>query len=274
MKKSLFMFLSMLCLSLTLPAQKHFELPLWNHGEGVCADSDAADAKLLCFLPDRPNGQAIVICPGGGYHNLCSDYEGTNFASLFCSRGISGFVLLYRLPRQRSEVPLADAQQALRIVRRHAAEWHIDPAQVGIMGSSAGGHLAATTATHFTDDQTRPSFQILLYPVITMDLSYTHKHSRENLIGFHPTDEQVYKYSNEKMVTSMTPRAFVALSCTDKIVPVDNSLRYVSALAAQGVQCSLHMYPEGYHGFGAHNDFKDYDIWTKELFRWLDKEVK
>jgi len=259
---------------LNTKAQHVFEMPLWNSGYGNCLDKDASDANITGFLSDNPNGEAIIICPGGGYRMLCSDYEGSEFAPIFNKNGISLFVLKYRLPKQRNNVPLADAQQALTIVRNHAKEWKINPSAIGIMGSSAGGHLASTVATHFTNADNRPDFQILLYPVITMNPAFTHKGTYNNLIGPKPSKEIELNYSNEKQVSENTPPAFVVLSCDDKIVPVKNSLVYVEALASHGVQCSLHMYPEGYHGFGAHTNFKDFDIWIPELLRWLKKEIK
>lgn len=274
MKRFILISMAVLAIAFSASAQRHFEMPLWNSGYGICNDSDATDAFMNVYLAEEPNGEAIVICPGGGYSKLCSNYEGWDFAPIFNNKGISLIVLNYRLPKQRSTVPLSDAQQALTIVRKNATKWHINPNAIGIMGSSAGGHLASTAATHFTNADNRPDFQVLLYPVITMDPTFTHKGTHNNLIGVNPTKEQEILYSNEKQVTENTPKAFVVLSCTDKIVPVKNSLIYVEALARNGVQASLHMYPDGYHGFGAHKEFEDYDIWIKELLRWLDTEVQ
>ncbi|MGN1214339.1 MAG: alpha/beta hydrolase, partial [Bacteroidaceae bacterium] len=174
-------------------AQKSFELPVWQAGE--CGDTDSGDARLYCYLPEVANGKAIIICPGGGYKYLAMDHEGHQFAPLLNKEGMAVFVLKYRMPEGRYEVPFADAAQAMRIVRAHAKEWGIK--KVGIMGSSAGGHLATTLATHYTDTITRPDFQVLLYPVVTMNEKYTHKGSRDNLLGKEQTQELVDKYSNE-----------------------------------------------------------------------------
>lgn len=267
MKKILFILATLFAATLCINAQRSFDLPLW---EGNDVKDDAADARLYVYLADKPNGQAVVVCPGGGYHFLAMDYEGHMFAPWFNSNGISTFVLKYRMPKQRHEVPLSDAEQAMRIVRNHAKEWGINPDNVGIMGSSAGGHLASTLATHFSSKETRPDFQILLYPVITMD-NNSHMGTHNNLIGKNASTELEEKYSNEKQVKDDTPRAFIVLSAKDELVPVKNSLSYAQALLDKGIQVSLHMYPGGYHGFGYKDDFKDASIWKKELMRWLKR---
>ena len=272
MKRILLLFFALSTLSIG-QAQRHFDIQIWNDGEGVCQDSDANVPQMLCYLADNPNGQAIVVCPGGAYCNLSRVGEGTGFAKPLNMRGVSVFVLYYRLPKQRCTVPLADAQQAISIVRRHAQEWGVNPNRIGIMGSSGGGHLPSTAATHFTNADNRPDFQILLYPVITMDPSYTHHFTHDNLLGKNPSKELELLYSNEKQVTEQTPPAFIVLSCTDKVVNVRNALTYANALAEHHVQASLHMYPEGYHGFGSHVEFKDHDKWMNELFQWLDTEI-
>lgn len=272
MKKTfIYLFLFLFMFSLNSVAQKTFELPLW---EGAQVKDDAADARLYVHLADQPNGQAIIICPGGGYAMLAMDHEGHDFAPCLNKNGISLIVLKYRMPKQRSLVPLSDAQQALRVVRAHAKEWGIDAGNVGIMGSSAGGHLASTAATHYDSKETRPDFQILLYPVITMDASFTHGGSRQNLIGTNPTNETVEKFSNEKNVTDDTPRAFIVVAAADNAVPVKNSLAYTQALIDHKVPVSLHVYPGGYHGFGYRKSFKDADIWQDELLRWLKRDGK
>ena len=167
---------------------------------------------------------------------------------------------------------LADAEQAMRVVRAHAAEWGIDPNNIGIMGSSAGGHLAATLATHYGSKETRPDFQVLLYPVITMDKSYTHMGSHDQLVGQDASPELEQKYSNEKQVTAETPRAFIVTPAADNIVPVKNTLNYAQALIDHKVPCSVHIYPGGFHGFGSQMSFKDAEIWHQELLRWLQRD--
>jgi acetyl esterase/lipase len=194
------------------------------------------------------------------------DHEGHDMAAWFNAQGITYAVLKYRMPNEHHEVPLSDALQAIRLVRKHAEEWNIE--KVGIMGSSAGGHLASTAATHYTDDS-RPDFQILFYPVISMDLSICHKGSRERLIGKIPTDELVQLYSNELQVSAQTPPAFIMHSSDDRVVPVENSLRYYQALVKNKVPASLHCYPTGGHGWGYNDNFKYKRQWTGELEKWL-----
>lgn len=270
MKKTLVTLISILLFSLCGQAQKSFELPLW---EGSQIKDDAADARLYVRLADNPTGQAIVICPGGAYMMLAMDIEGFDFAPWFNHNGISLIVLKYRLPKQRNLIPLTDAEQAMRVVRQHAKEWGIDPHNIGIMGSSAGGHLASTLATHYSSEETRPDFQVLLYPVITMDPSFTNWGTHNNLIGEKPSKELEEKFSNEKQVTEATPRAFIVVSAADDGVFVKNSLAYTQALIDHKVPVSLHVYPGGFHGFGYNKDgnFKDADIWHTELLRWLQR---
>lgn len=268
MKKIFIVAVAMMLISLSVGAQRSFELPVWN--EGQCKDADYGVARLYCYLPEVPNGKAIVACPGGAYMGLAIDHEGKNFAPLLNKAGYALFVLKYRLPAGRYTVPMADAEQAMRIVRSHAKEWGIN--KVGIMGSSAGGHLASTLATHYKDSLTRPDFQVLLYPVITMDEKYTHMGSRNALLGNNPTSQLVAEYSNELHVPDKAPEAFIVLSSGDLAVPVYNSLQYAQALVNKGVLVDLHMYEGGYHGFGYSTSYADHDQWIGELMYWLNKQ--
>ena len=262
-----------------LYAQQKFEFSLWPNGapntNGIVEQESEARANrptnitsptLTVYVAKNSNGKAIVACPGGGYVHLAMDHEGHDMAAWFNAQGITYAVLKYRMPNEHHEVPLSDALQAIRLVREHAEEWHIE--KVGIMGSSAGGHLASTAATHYTDDS-RPDFQILFYPVISMDLSICHKGSRERLIGKTPTDELVQLYSNELKVSAQTPPAFIMHSSDDRVVPVENSLRYYQALVKNKVPASLHCYPTGGHGWGYNDNFKYKRQWTGELEKWL-----
>ena len=266
MKRVIVVISALFFLLIGCPAQKSQEIHVWT---GNQVKDDMVNAVLHVHLADKPNGQAIIICPGGGYAGLCTGYEGNDFAPIFNKEGISLITLVYRLPNHRSEVPLADAEQAMRIVRSHAKDWGIQ--KIGIMGSSAGGHLASTLATHYTSAETRPDFQILLYPVITMDKSYTHMGTHDNLIGEKATADQEDLYSNEKHITCQTPPAFIVVSADDKTVPLRNTLNYTDALINHNVPCSVHIYPGGFHGFGCKADFKDADIWIPELLRWLKR---
>lgn len=265
------LLLSLLAALTFLPVSAQTTIRLWTGSEDT--EGDASDAQLLAYLPAQCNGKAVIICPGGAYVGLALDIEGTDFASWFRKQGIAAFVLKYRMPKGRNGIPLKDAEKAMRIVRGNAEKWGINPDNIGIMGSSAGGHLASTLATHYSSDESKPDFQILLYPVITMDKSYTHMGSRVNLLGNSPTADLVRAYSNELQVKSTTPPCFIAVSAKDELVPVKNSLTYTQNLIDKGVPVALHVYPGGYHGFGFRSDFKDHDIFLTDLQDWLDKEI-
>ncbi|WP_347075197.1 alpha/beta hydrolase, partial [Bacteroides uniformis] len=178
-------------------------------------------------------------------------------------------VLKYRMPNGHHEVPLSDAEQAIRMVREHAAEWGVNPQRVGIMGASAGGHLAASLATLYSSDKTRPDFQILFYPVISMQKGVTHGGSRKNLIGENPSQELEQKYSLERQVSPRTPQAFIMLSSDDDAVPPINGIGYFLALRDHKVPASLHAYPTGGHGWGFRDNFTYKRQWTEELEKWL-----
>ena len=237
--------------------------------------SMAAEADYAVFLPDsdRATGQAVVICPGGGYAGVSYAHEGIAVARWLNERGIAAVVLRYRMPNGHAEIPLKDAQTAIETVRRNAEKWHVDPDQVGIMGFSAGGHLASTVSTHFTYEGDRPDFSILIYPVITLDERSVHLGSRQNLIGRDAPIEQVDLYSNHKQVTARTPGAFLALSDDDKTVPPLNSLLYYKALKTFGIPAELHIYPSGGHGWGWRESFAYHDELTASLDRWL-REIR
>jgi len=227
-------------------------------------------AELTVYLPNEKTatGRAIVICPGGGYEYLEFEKEGTNWASFFNPEGIAVFVLKYRMPKGDYRVPISDAEEAIRIVRKNAEKWFINTRRVGIMGSSAGGHLASTIATH-SKDNAKPDFQILLYPVITMDPSYTHLGSMNNLLGENPTEELINEYSNEKHVSAETPRAFIILSDDDNVVPPLNAINYYKECNSNKVSSSLHIYPTGGHGWGSRTTFTYHLEVIQELKMWL-----
>lgn len=238
-------------------------------------------------LPSRGNatGQVVVVCPGGGYGGLAYDWEGTDIAGWLNSRGIAAVILRYRMPadgdvaHQKWLCPLLDAQRAIRFTRAHAAEWALDPAKVGIMGFSAGGHLASTAGTHFdagdakaTDPidrfSSRPDFLILVYPVISMG-EYTHSGSRENLLGKTPSEIQLRFYSNEIQVTAETPPTFLVHAGDDDAVPVQNSLLFYQALIANKVPAELHVYPHGGHGFSLALGRGRLQDWPQLCARWM-----
>jgi acetyl esterase/lipase len=239
-------------------------------------------------LPARGSatGQAVVICPGGGYAGLAYDWEGTDFAGWLNSQGIAAIILRYRLPvdgdvaHEKWLVPLLDAQRALRLTRAHAADWGINPAKVGIMGFSAGGHLASTAGTHFDAGDaaapdpvdrigSRPDFMILVYPVISMLQPSTHGGSRKNLLGENPPEERVRHYSNELQVSAETPPTFLVHAGDDSAVPVANSLLFYQALLDHKVPAELHVYPQGGHGFSLALGKGRLQDWPQVCARWL-----
>lgn len=226
---------------------------------------------LSVFRAQHPCGTAIVMCPGGGYHDVWYGHEGNMMAEWLRAQGITLAVLKYRMPNGHHAIPLEDAQRALELMRQHADEWGCQ--RVGIMGASAGGHLASTAATHFTTPENRPDFQVLLYPVITMETGITHDGTRYFLIGGQPSDDLIALYSNELQVTPQTPPAFIVASSDDGLVPVENSLRYYSALLSHGVGATMHLYPYGGHGWGFRDSFACKPLWTAELSQWL-RELK
>lgn len=262
-------------------AQQTMDIDLWPNGlpnsNGVDKTQPYDDSKqnfkpsIRIFLPeaDKADGRAVVCLPGGGYSHLATDHEGYAWAPFFNDRGIALIVLKYRMPRGHAEVPQSDVREAFRLVREHASEWNINPRRVGIMGSSAGGHLASTIATH-TDSVNAPAFQILFYPVVTMNPSLTHKGSRNGFLGSEtPEKEMVQLYSNEMQVTPSTPPAIMLLSDDDTVVPSPNSINYYLALKRNRVPASLHVYPSGGHGWGIRTNFKYHTQMMADLDAWL-----
>lgn len=223
--------------------------------------------KLEVYKAKNPNGICILECPGGGYTMLSDTHEGRQMADWFNALGITYCVLEYRMPFGFSDVPFHDAERAMQIIHEHAEEWGVKT--IGVMGCSAGGHLASTLATHYTSAQTRPDFQILMYPVITMDRSYTHMGSFENLLGTNPSQQLIDKYSNEKQVNAQTPPALMILSADDNTVDPKNAIEYYYALRKAGVSASLHIYPLGGHGYGVIDSFQYKRQWTAEVEKWL-----
>ena len=273
----------MLASQLLLMAQSlpWVDIDLWPDGlpnsNGIDLTQPYDDSRqnfkptIRVFLPDasRADGRAVVCLPGGGYTHLATDHEGYDWAPFFLERGIAFIVLKYRMPRGVTEVPISDAKEALRLVRSHAEEWHIDINKVGIMGSSAGGHLASTVATH-SDADTAPNFQILFYPVISMQKGVTHQGSHDGLIGRNATAEMEHLYSNATQVTPQTPPAIMLLSSDDTAVPPLNSVEYYLALRKAGVSATLHIYPSGGHGWGNRETFRFHSSMLNDLSDWLE----
>ena len=241
------------------------------------------EPTLKCFLTNNKGGKntAVIIYPGGAYSHLSHQDEGDKVAKWLQSIGISAFVLKYRLPsdvimKNKTIGPLQDAQEAIRTLRRNADEWNLDASKIGIMGFSAGGHLAATLSTHYNDkvyeskDNTsaRPDFSILIYPVISMEDGITHAGSKENLLGKIASSEMIAKYSNEKQVNESTPKAFLVHATDDKAVPAENSINYYLALKQNKVPVEMHLYENGGHGFGL-GIVGTNKYWTNACEKWL-----
>jgi len=234
---------------------------------------------------DKANGTSVIVFPGGGYANNAIGHEGYAVAKALNQLGVSAFVVKYRIPDDSTMInkeigPLQDAQRAIQIVRERAGEWKLNPAKVGIMGFSAGGHLASTAGTHFTksvienkaNTSLRPDFMILLYPVISFNDSIAHIGSRKQLIGLHPAADKIREYSNELQVTSQTPPTFLVHAGDDVTVKVQNSIDFYLALLKNKVPAEMHIYPKGGHGFGMENPTTS-DRWMDRLANWLNSSL-
>lgn len=250
--------------------------------EGRCIEK-ISNPEMEVFLPEKEKatGAAVLILPGGGYRVVCVHHEGYDLARWLAERGIAGIVLKYRLPsdeimENKSVGPLQDAQEAMRVIRRNAIKWNIDPQKVGVMGFSAGGHLASTLSTHYDEkvyevkDNTsaRPDFSILVYPVVTFDESFAHMGSRINLIGEKPDPEMIQHFSNELQVNQKTPPTFLVHSADDEAVPVSNSIRYFEALQKNKVPAEMHIYERGGHGYGMGEGGPE-NAWPTALVQWM-----
>ena len=262
--KKIFPFLLAAVLGVTSAAQtaREFTLPLTPDGS----------AELVVYLPENPTGRAVVACPGGGYAVLSNTHEGAAWHEYFNGKGVAFALVNYRIPHGNRTLPISDAEQAMRTMRDSAARWQLNPRDIGIMGSSAGGHLASTIATH-APFALRPDFQILVYPVITMGPG-THQGSLEGLLGEDRNDPDVVRlYSNELQVKShLTPPAIILLADDDALVPpVPNAIAYYTAMRNAGNSCSLHIYPSGGHGFGYMPFFAYREQMLSDLSAWLDK---
>ncbi|MDB4915430.1 MAG: alpha/beta hydrolase [Gemmatimonadetes bacterium] len=265
-------------------AREQAPIPLWADGAPGAVGNAPEDQPIMTpYLPPagRANGTAVVIYPGGGYQHLSMQKEGSDVANWLASKGVTAFVVRYRLgPIYHHPVELGDAQRAIRTVRSRASEWGVDPRKVGVIGFSAGGHLASAAGTHYdagiaaSSDaiervSSRPDFMLLLYPVITMRDSLVHKGSRLNLLGEHPDDAMIRLLSNELQITRDTPPTFIVHSSDDRTVPVQNSIMFYEALHAAGVVAEMHIFEYGGHGFGLAPTDPVLGSWTTLCESWM-----
>ncbi|MDO1511664.1 alpha/beta hydrolase [Maribacter confluentis] len=260
-----------------IPNSKPSEIK--ESGEGMYRDVTNPTLEYFKPNPEKANGTAIILVPGGGYSVVIYQGEGVGNAKSLAEQGIAAFVLKYRLPNDdimedRKIGPLQDAQQAIKLVRENAEKWGIDASRIGIMGFSAGGHLASSAATHFetsyidnpNNTSLRPDFQILVYPVISMTSDLTHGGSRDALIGKTPSEDDVTLFSNEQQVKENTPPAYLTHTADDTMVDVDNSISYFESLRHHKVDAEMHIYPKGGHGF-----IFRHQGWMDPLFAWLKR---
>jgi acetyl esterase/lipase len=258
---------------------------LWPKGAPGAMGEGPADKPFLSIYAapaDRANGAAIVVCPGGGYGGLALSHEGHDVAAWLNGLGVSAFVLRYRHSPYRHPAPMMDVQRAIRTVRSRAKEWNVDPAKIGVLGFSAGGHLASTAVTHFDDGKAdaedpidragcRPDFGVLVYPVIVLDKPYTHQGSKKNLLGDKVNDPALVEdLSTEKRVTEKTPPCFLIHTTEDRGVPPENSIDFYLALRKAKVPAELHIYEKGPHGFGLGNDKNpELKSWPERCASWM-----
>jgi acetyl esterase/lipase len=257
---------------------------LWPKGAPNAKGTDAVDIPKITLYPApaaKANGAAVIVVPGGAYAVLASDHEGKMVAEWLNGIGVSAYVLQYRVgPRYHHPAPIRDMQRAMRLVRSHATEWHLDLNRIGVLGFSAGGHLAATVATHYDDGvpdakevverfSSRPDFAILAYPVISMMDPFTNKASRDNLLGEHPDPLFVSQLSNEKHVTKSTPPVFLFHTADDGAVPVENSIVFYNALRREKVAVEMHIFAHGPHGVGLAPRDPALSQWPKLAEQWM-----
>lgn len=269
-----------------VPCKANKTIKLWNNKKAPHSNEETKDENrnkaghfyntsqtvFYLYKADKKTatGQGVVICPGGGYSAVCIEREGFALAEYFQSIGVTALVLKYRLPNYgHKEVPLEDAQEALRYMREHGKKWKVDPAKVGIAGSSAGGHLAAYTST-FTADAEKPAFTVLFYPVINGESCMTHQGTFDRLLGKNHAPYLREKYSLDNCVTPTTPPTILLLSNDDLTVPPISSVLYYKALKHYGVKAAMHVYPEGGHGWVGRESFRYHKNWQHQLKRWME----
>lgn len=267
----------LIMMTLTMMAQQPVVIDIWPDGapnyNGLTGEEQILDngrvanvthPTLTVYPAKSGNGMAVIACPGGAYIRLAMQHEGHDMAAWFNTQGITYAVLKYRMPNGHFEAPLSDVLQAIRLMRQKAEEWGVNPDKIGIMGASAGGHLASTAATKFTSKEDRPDFQILFYPAIVLNKGFA-----RIMFGDDLSDELMNKYTNDLQVTPETPQAIIFNSSDDRTVSPDHAIRYYKALINNNISASLHLYPSGGHGWGYRDDFIYKRQWTGELEKWL-----
>lgn len=242
--------------------------PLFSNAQQTGIRLEGTDATYFAAEGENAKGKTVLILPGGGYSYHAMDHEGFDWVPFFNERGINVAVLKYKLPEGNLELPLGDVKKTIEILQSHAEEWNIDPKDIGIMGFSAGGHLASAYSTHSEGD-TKPAFQILFYPVISLKPGLTHQSSKDCFLGSDQSEDRILSYSGEEQVNSSTPPAILFHSADDAGVVPENSINYFQALRKAGVPASLHIYPVGGHGWGFRNYFPYHDVMLEELSTWL-----
>jgi len=270
-----------------IPNQQQSEGKEWLAPKDILLIKNVQTPTLEIFLPSKrnANGMAVLIFPGGGYGGVSYDWEGTDYAKWFNSQGVAAFVLKYRMPQAESVItsykaPIQDAQRAIRFIRFNASKFNINKNKVGVIGSSAGGHLASTLGTHLDisyykpqndidKESARPDFMMLIYPVISMKKDITHGGSRNALLGKKPSEDLILQFSNELNVTEKTPPTFIVHSGNDKTVPVENSIRIYQALVRNKIEATLHIFPKGGHGYSTGQSRNNAPDWTNIAAQWL-----
>jgi len=264
-------------------SQSFVDLPVWPTGplqnNGITENEittkegyiqNSKEARLYVYLPSKneDNRKVVLICPGGGYRNLAINHEGHDVAKWFVSQGVVAVILKYRMPNHHSDIPLSDAKEAMKIIRRHSVDWNIDTTKVGVCGFSAGGHLASTLSTH-ADDATRPNFSILFYPVISLKDSICHRGSRDALLDKNDDIAQINYFSNETQVTDKTPPTLFILADNDKAVVPENSILFYQALKKHQIAASMHIFPKGGHGFGFRSSYPYHEQIKLIISDWM-----
>jgi len=270
-----------------IPNHRQSEAKEWLAPKDILMIMNVQTPTLEIFLPSKrnANSMAVLIFPGGGYSGVSYDWEGTDYAKWFNSQGVAAFVLKYRMPQAESVItsfkaPIQDAQRAIRFIRFNASKFNINKNKIGVIGSSAGGHLASTLGTHLDinyykpqndvdKESARPDFMMLIYPVISMKKGITHGGSRDSLLGKKPSEDLILQFSNELQVTEKTPPTFIVHSGNDNAVPVENSIRLYQALVKNKIEVTLHIFPKGGHGYSMGHSRNNAPNWTNLAAQWL-----